>query len=65
MKKTRFGQMQDEILRRFGLEQGDRIVQYMKKEHLNLTDAYADGPKALEIHTPKVFLRWSLHSGRC
>lgn len=53
MKKTRFEQMQEEMLRRFGPEQGIRIVQYMKKEYQNLSDAYADRPKALEPHTQK------------
>ncbi len=43
--KTRFAQMQEQMLRHFGPEQGQRTYEALEKEYHSLCGACADLPK--------------------
>ena len=51
VKKTRFQEMQEQMNRRFGSEQGQRIAGRMTQEYEKLCREYANQPKALVNHT--------------
>ena len=51
MKQTRFSQMQQKMLEKFGPEQGGRIARAMEKELEVLQRMYQDQPKSMVRHT--------------
>ena len=53
MKKTRFNEMQEQMVRRFGAEQGGRIAEAMAVEFEQLCQAYAQQPASMVSHTHK------------
>ena len=51
VKKTRFQEMQEQMVKRFGPEQGQRIAGRMAQEYETLCQQYANQPKAMVNHT--------------
>lgn len=50
MKQTRFMQMKDQMLARYGQQDGEKLVQLMEQEYEKLSSDYADRPSSLQNH---------------